>query len=559
MTHLLTLLVPALTSPAAPPADRSFLDLFKDPELALELLARLHPLLVHFPIALFVVAALAEILRPNRQSEKPSATAFACVTLGALMGGLAAWSGWINAELSPPSERVADTVQLHRWTGVAVAGLGLLAFFAGSLAHWGKLGGLTRVYRAAIVLAGLGVGFSAHLGATLIYGEGYLTDVFVESGDGATPKAPAALPGSTPPGRPSADPTDVEPAPIPGADGAATDGGASPSVPDDVDPPSPDGGDATTTALVDGDAGAPIPVSFESDVLPIFVRSCIECHGPRKKKGGLRLDAEEHVFGGDPDFWVIQRGDAANSELQRRIELPADDPDVMPARGDVLAEDEVALIRRWIDEGADFGGARLGEIAIPSGPPAGGASSEPAPADDVGAPSEPAAEDDATSDVEVDDPAARAAALAALEELGVRARPVAQGWNALEVDFGRRAELGDEALGELVPIAAQVTRLDLTGSGVTDAGLAVLAGCTNLEYLVLRHTAIGDAAIATLAGLPALERLNLVGTAVTDAGAERLAEAGRLRRVFVWQSRITADGVAALRAERPELEVVSGD
>jgi mono/diheme cytochrome c family protein len=37
--------------------------------------------------------------------------------------------------------------------------------------------------------------------------------------------------------------------------------------------------------------GVPQPlVDFARDVYPVLQRSCIECHGPEKQKGGLRLD-----------------------------------------------------------------------------------------------------------------------------------------------------------------------------------------------------------------------------------------------------------------------------
>jgi len=550
------------------PADRPFLDVFQDPELASALVARMHPLFVHFPIALFLVAALAEILRPNRDKERPTATAYACVTLGALMGALAAFSGWTYAELYPPSPREVDTTNLHRWTGVVVAGLGLVAFVAGGLAHAKALSGLTRVYRAAIVLAGLGVGFSAHLGATLIHGEGYLTDVFMEPAAESAPSSaggePAAgIPADESPATidpvPSTEPADEDTAPAeesPPAEssGAAESdeagGGGAASRSSNVDEP---------IQLVRDDASEPTrPVSFEDDVLPIFVDRCIECHGPRKQKGDLRLDAEEYVFGGDPEFWVIERGDADASELQRRIELSPAHPDVMPARGDALEPEQIAVVRRWIDQGADFGGARLGSLEVRTPGATGTNEAREAEREGVEVPDDPGGSADSgePADVEVSDPEARETALAALAEKGVWARPVAIGWNALDVDFRRNDALGDDALAELVPVADQVTSLDLTGSSVTDAGLAQLEGCEHLEFLVLRDTRIGDAALETLAALPALERLNLVGTNVTDAGAARLAEAPKLRRVYVWSSKVTPAGVEALRTERPELEVV---
>ena len=43
---------------------------------------------------------------------------------------------------------------------------------------------------------------------------------------------------------------------------------------------------------------APSQVTFTRDVAPILQKSCIECHGPDKEKGGLRLDTKELALKG---------------------------------------------------------------------------------------------------------------------------------------------------------------------------------------------------------------------------------------------------------------------
>ncbi|MCA9054004.1 MAG: DUF1549 domain-containing protein, partial [Planctomycetaceae bacterium] len=91
-------------------------------------------------------------------------------------------------------------------------------------------------------------------------------------------------------------------------------------------------------------------VDFSRDVFPIFRRSCLECHGPEKQEGGLRLDRRDEslasvsVVPGRPD----------ESELFRRITLPKGHDEVMPAIGDPLSPRQVATIRRWIEQGADW-------------------------------------------------------------------------------------------------------------------------------------------------------------------------------------------------------------
>ena len=95
-------------------------------------------------------------------------------------------------------------------------------------------------------------------------------------------------------------------------------------------------------------------VDFLRDVYPIFQAHCIKCHGPAKQKGKLRLDQRDGIFGAGSREGVVAAGDADASLLVDLVSLPADDLDIMPAEGDPLTADQIALLRRWITEGAPF-------------------------------------------------------------------------------------------------------------------------------------------------------------------------------------------------------------
>ncbi|MDG1490289.1 MAG: DUF1549 domain-containing protein, partial [Planctomycetota bacterium] len=98
--------------------------------------------------------------------------------------------------------------------------------------------------------------------------------------------------------------------------------------------------------------GALGDVDFDRDVAPILAAHCIECHGPKKQKQGLRLDLRAAAFaGGDSGEPGLVPGQSARSEVFRRID-PEDEFDVMPPSGEPLTAGEIALIKRWIDEGA---------------------------------------------------------------------------------------------------------------------------------------------------------------------------------------------------------------
>ena len=107
-------------------------------------------------------------------------------------------------------------------------------------------------------------------------------------------------------------------------------------------------------------ASAPLePVSTEkalafADVQPILQARCVECHGPLKQKGELRLDAFDTRWFEPGEFGtVVVAGRAAESELVRRMRLPLDDEDHMPpAKKPQHSVEELAALERWIDSGA---------------------------------------------------------------------------------------------------------------------------------------------------------------------------------------------------------------
>lgn len=91
-------------------------------------------------------------------------------------------------------------------------------------------------------------------------------------------------------------------------------------------------------------------LNFSYQIRPILSKYCFACHGPDKAKGKLRLDVHEGIKK------ATKAGNAAESELIQRI-LTDDEEDVMPPHetGKKLKDHELALLKRWINEGAQFG------------------------------------------------------------------------------------------------------------------------------------------------------------------------------------------------------------
>ena len=88
---------------------------------------------------------------------------------------------------------------------------------------------------------------------------------------------------------------------------------------------------------------------FLAEVLPVLEARCVECHGPDRAKAGLRLDSLEAILDVPSLDRVVVGGDLEASFLWERVNLPEDDVDAMPPKGDRLAAHELDSIRRWIE------------------------------------------------------------------------------------------------------------------------------------------------------------------------------------------------------------------
>jgi len=92
-------------------------------------------------------------------------------------------------------------------------------------------------------------------------------------------------------------------------------------------------------------------VEFSPDIEPILKANCYSCHGPKKQKGGLRLDSQKSALLGGDEGKVIVPGKSAESKLIHVIAGFEEDK-LMPPKGERLSIDQIAKLRRWIDDGA---------------------------------------------------------------------------------------------------------------------------------------------------------------------------------------------------------------
>lgn len=98
--------------------------------------------------------------------------------------------------------------------------------------------------------------------------------------------------------------------------------------------------------------GGASAIDFDRQIRPVLSNACFHCHGPdaANREADLRLDDEAAA-----KEYVIVAGDSNGSELLRRIES-ADPNEVMPPpdQKQQLTDEQVALLKKWIDQGAPW-------------------------------------------------------------------------------------------------------------------------------------------------------------------------------------------------------------
>ncbi|REJ72318.1 MAG: DUF1549 domain-containing protein [Planctomycetota bacterium] len=94
-------------------------------------------------------------------------------------------------------------------------------------------------------------------------------------------------------------------------------------------------------------------VAFETDVAPLLVRNCVECHSPTTASGGLILTTSDGLHSGGDSGPVLNADEPLAGYLLERVvagEMPP------PAEGEAqsLPEEEIRVFREWIAAGAPW-------------------------------------------------------------------------------------------------------------------------------------------------------------------------------------------------------------
>jgi uncharacterized membrane protein len=308
---------------------------------------------------------------------------------------------------------------------------------------------------------------------------------------------------------------------------------------------------APLRALFGAEARRPAPVTVAAadpylDVVqPLLVRRCGGCHNEDKLESGLTVSTYEAIIKGGDSGKVIAPGQSASSELYRRISLPHDDEEFMPADGKTpLTAAQVEIVRWWIDAGTPHD-TTIGAAGVDP-------AVEPLIAAELGlggaaagaiAPSTPASADPALVE--------------RLYAAGFLVRQVSQTDPHLIVSvYSPNSRILAEQIAVLVAAADAIVELNLQDAFLDDDELANIGRFTQLTRLRLSHNELTDRTVASLRGLTRLERLKLYANpGITDASVDVLAALPALQRVDLWQTSITDAGLARLRELRPQLEL----
>lgn len=266
-----------------------------------DFLGHLHPLAVHFPVALLLFAAILELFTLKNFNSKLRSGIDALLIAGSLGAIISAALGWL---LYQDGDYSGDVLTLHQWIGFTTAALGVLTLaFLYQIRKKDKLKQI-KVYRGLLFSTAIGVSVAGHFGANLTHGSDFLSSTLPWSKDyetkGSANFSLVALKSDT----------------------------------------------AKLTKKQE--------IELNTEVRAILAHNCYKCHGSEKVKGDLRLDGKHVAFKGGENGPVIVPGNPQESEIFKRISLPADHKDVMPSKGKKLAEKDIEIVRFWIEKGAPW-------------------------------------------------------------------------------------------------------------------------------------------------------------------------------------------------------------
>ena len=255
------------------------------------LIGRLHPLLVHLPIGILLVAILLEWLSRKERFRLVQPAVRILLLAGSIVAVASCVTGYL---LSLHGDYQEDILSLHLAMGISTAVVSTGLFFIYRVPS--KMA--RKIYNGGCIALFFILSITGHLGGSLTHGSTYLTDVL----------------------------------PSPLRQWFSENANEVREIVNVQD------------ALVYADI-----------IKPILEEKCKACHGESKQKGGLRLDLPENILKGGKKGKTIVVEKPFESEMIKRIYLPMSHEHHMPPKGKPqITPAEVQLLQWWIGQGAKF-------------------------------------------------------------------------------------------------------------------------------------------------------------------------------------------------------------
>lgn len=265
---------------------------------------------------------------------------------------------------------------------------------------------------------------------------------------------------------------------------------------------------------------------FEKDILPIFKGRCFKCHSDEKQKGDLRLDTRDWLLKGGESGAVLIPFKPADSLIYELPSLPPNDDDYMPSKGEGLTDNELNILRLWIEQGAHFSSGDTPSAASIHAK----VNSKRARAAKIPV-------------VAYRDSVAEEQAKKRLQAIGVHFENVNYNLKELELIFSY-ADLSklSEHKADLNVFAARVVALDFSRSRISAIDLTLFSGFAHVQRLDLRASDADDESLKNIAQFKQLQWLNLYGTGVTKTSFPLLKSLPKLRKIYASDTELGSAG-----------------
>ncbi|RFS21976.1 hypothetical protein DVR12_15130 [Chitinophaga silvatica] len=258
-----------------------------------QLIGRSHPLLVHLPIGILLLALVLALLSRRQQWQNLKAAIPVTLLAGFISAVCSCFTGYL---LSLDGGYEDGILSIHQYLGIAVAVSSLTLYLL--YTKWEKL---KKWQLPGIIIIALLLSITGHYGGSLTHGDDYLSQ--------AMPGGLRKLIGNKKSGAAQNNYTDIADARV-----------------------------------------------YEDLVQPVLSNRCYSCHNAQKLKGGLRLESVELIRKGGEHGPVLKDSMPEMSELFKRLLLPENDEHRMPPKGKPgVSPNELALLQWWIAQGAPTG------------------------------------------------------------------------------------------------------------------------------------------------------------------------------------------------------------